>query len=286
MQPSHAQQSTPAQSSPLSPEQLTAWEADGYVVVPGLFSPEEVAALQERFRRLAEGIDRFPDRWEPDWNTSDPLKRYPRVMHPHRFCDLSRQALLKPRVGQVLARLFGEAAVACQSMFYFKSPGSAGQALHQDNFYLAVHPGTCIAAWTALDPTDADNGGLYVVPGSHRLGVICPDPEKVRDGRSSNLVDPPKGMKAVPVEMAPGDTLFFGGSLIHGSGRNRTSDRWRRSFIGHYMPISSTHVSPAYFPILTFDGAEISYEAAARGGPCGEALGAIANSYGRDAVIH
>ena len=270
----------------LTDDQLRAWQDDGYLLVRGMFDAGEVEALRDRFHRLGEGIDRAPERWQPKWESDDPLERYPRVMHPHRFCEPSLKALLKPQVGQVLAALFGESAVACQSMFYYKPPGSPGQALHQDNFYLAVQPGTCIAAWTALDETDADNGGLYVVPGSHRLGVICPDSERIRAGRTSNLVDPPRGMKAVEVVMKPGDTLFFGGSLIHGSGRNRTADRWRRSFIGHYMPAGSTHVSSAYFPILDFQGREISYEAAAAGGPCGEALGAIANSYGRDAVIH
>ena len=33
----------------------------------------------------------------------------------------------------------------------------------------------------------------------------------------------------------PGDVLFFDGKMIHGSYRNATTDRWRRSFICHYI---------------------------------------------------
>ena len=270
----------------LSDAQLHTWQRDGYVVARGLFTPDEVRAIRDRFMALAEAGEPVPGHWAPAADTDDPLKRYPRVMHPHRFCELSRRTMLKPELGAALGQLFGEPAVACQSMYYYKPPGSPGQALHQDNFYLAVQPGTCVAAWTAIDAADPGNGGLYVVPGTHRLDVICPDPEQFRDGRRTNLVDPPRGMKAVAVEMDACDTLFFGGSLIHGSPRNRSADRWRHSFIGHYMPASSTHVSGAYFPILDFAGREISYEAAAAGGPCGETLGAVANTYGRDAVIH
>ena len=270
----------------LTDDQLETWRRDGYVVARGLYPAHEVDAIRTRFTDLAQAGEPVPGHWAPSNDSDDPLARYPRVMQPHRFCELSKAMMLKPEVGAALKQLFAEPAVACQSMYYYKPPGSPGQALHQDNFYLAVQPGTCVAAWTAIDAADPDNGGLYVVPGTHKLDVICPDPELFKDGRRSNLVDPPKGMKAVPVELAPGDTLFFGGSLIHGSGRNRSAERWRGSFIGHYMPASSTHVSRAYFPILDFAGREITYEAATAGGPCGEALGAIANSYGRDAVIH
>ena len=51
--------------------------------------------------------------------------------------------------------------------------------------------------------------------------------------------------------MSPGDTLFFDGKVIHGSYMNKTRDRWRRSFICHYIgensqrfePTEGTHVS-------------------------------------------
>jgi hypothetical protein len=32
-------------------------------------------------------------------------------------------------------------------MIYFKAAGARGQALHQDQYYLRVNPGTCCAAW-------------------------------------------------------------------------------------------------------------------------------------------
>jgi phytanoyl-CoA hydroxylase len=73
----------------------------------------------------------------------DPLKRYPRMLHPQVFA--------------VLTDLYGEEPLAAQSMFYFKPPQSRGQVLHQDNYYLKVETGTCIAAWTAIDVADPDN---------------------------------------------------------------------------------------------------------------------------------
>jgi hypothetical protein len=268
----------------LTDQQWATWQRNGYLIVPGLLA-DLVEPIRTRFDALAQAGEPVPSFWEPDFDSDEPLKRYPRVMHPHRFDASSRQWMLDPRVGDVLADLLGEPAVACQAMYYFKPPQSPGQSLHQDNFYLAVQPGTCIAAWTAIDAASPDNGGLFVVPGSHRLDVQCPEAESFKAGKS-NLVDPPAGMKAVPADMQPGDTLFFGGSLIHGSGRNRSASQWRRSFISHYMPASSTHVSDHYFPIYDFTGRAISYAAAGAGGPCGEAFANVGNSYGVDAVVH
>ena len=43
----------------------------------------------------------------------------------------------------------------------------------------------------------------------------------------------------------PGDTLFFDGKVIHGSYMIKTNDRWRRSFICHYMGENSQRFEPA-----------------------------------------
>ncbi|MCC6681218.1 MAG: phytanoyl-CoA dioxygenase family protein [Phycisphaeraceae bacterium] len=258
----------------LTAQQLADYDKDGYLIVPRLFNEQQVERTRRFFDDLAERNEPVPGHWTPDPSSAtigkdDPLARYPRVLHPHRFDDWSRRMMLDPRVGHVLEQLFAEEAVACQSMYYFKAPGSRGQALHQDNFYLEVTPGNCIAAWTAIDRVDTENGGLMVVPGTHKIDLICPDQADLTRSFTTHLVNPPKGMKAVPADMQPGDVLFFNGSLIHGSGPNRSKDRWRRSFICHYMPRSSHTVARFYLPILAFDGSEISYQASTGGGPCG-----------------
>ena len=154
-------------------------------------------------------------------------------------------------------------------MFYFKPPGARGQALHQDNFYLQVEPGTCIAAWTAVDPSTPENGGLFVVPKTHELDLACPEQADMQESFFAHFVRPPAGRKAVPATLAAGDTLFFNGSVIHGSGPNRSATLWRRSFICHYMPASSRCISKFYFPLFNFSGQEVPYAASTGGGPCG-----------------
>ncbi len=259
--------------------QRDRFEADGFIVVPGLLSAEEVQALRQRFQAL-QAAGPIPGHFEPaapDENADptappDPLRAYPRVMNPHQVDELSLQYLLDARYRVILEQLFGEEPLAAQSMFYFKPPGARGQALHQDNFYLRVEPGTCIAAWAAIDDIDRANGGLEVVPGTHRMDLFCPEDADPDVSFTREYVAPPPGLATVPVDMAAGDVLFFNGSLVHGSEPNRTADRFRRSFICHYTGRSAQKIS-RWYQTLTMTGDQVELAANLGGGPCGTEVG-------------
>jgi ectoine hydroxylase-related dioxygenase (phytanoyl-CoA dioxygenase family) len=254
-----------------TPAQVAGYHRDGYLIVRSLFSKDEVDELRGRFERMRDDSQPPPDPavWQRNRQSEDPLQRYPRVMMPHRWDPLCLRWLLDPRIREILTALLGEEPIAAQSMYYFKPPGSRGQALHQDNFYLQVEPHTCIAAWTAIDPSLPENGGLYVVPGTQGLALVCPEQADMTQSFVQHLVRPPPGLKPIPAEMNPGDTLFFNGNVIHGSDPNRSAVLWRQSFICHYMPASSRCISKFYFPLLGFDGREVFYPASTGGGPCG-----------------
>lgn len=256
---------------------VEAFHRDGFVVVPGLLSPEEVVEIRETFMDAnangpVEGLSEIR-RGEGGYTLDDPLAFYPRMMHPHKHLDkavgaLSLRYMLDQRLYTFLQALMGEEPVAAQSMFYFKPPGARGQDLHQDNYYLKVAPDTCYAAWAAIDDVDQENGGMVLVPGSHVLPVLCPKPADKSLYFTDHHVDIPEGMATVPANMKAGDVLFFNGSVIHGSPPNSSKDRFRRAFICHYVPKVSAELSH-YYHCLTFDGQPIAFETSTMGGPCG-----------------
>lgn len=253
----------------LTEEQMRQFETEGYLIVKGVFRPEEVEEIRWTFDEIAQTT--VPGYFEPDFQTEtdDPLKRYPRVLHPHRFNPLAKQYMLHPGVLAILEELYGEEALAAQSMFYYKPPGSRGQALHQDNFYLKVEPGNCIAAWTAIDRCDEENGCMLLVPKTNRYDIVCPETSDSAESFTSHYVKPPKEEKPIPALMEPGDVLFFNGNLIHGSYRNKSKERFRRAFICHYANASATHIGHWYNPIYRADGTELELESNPDGGPCG-----------------
>lgn len=245
------------------------FDRDGFALARGLFSPEEVAEIRETFNKInQQGTAQAHDDGIRDPN--DPLFQYPRIVHPHRFNSVARRYLLHPPVVNCLRTLFGEEPVATQSMYYFKPPGARGQAMHQDNLYLLVEPGTCMAAWTAIDRVDRENGGMMLVPGTHRGNILCQEKGDTSASFTPGFTPIPKGMKAVDAPMEPGDTLFFGGAMIHGSGPNRSKDRFRRSFIGHYAAGSLDKISKFYLPLVKMDGTDYEVSANQGGGACGQ----------------
>lgn len=266
----------PTQTATVLPFDLsrvkTHFDTEGYAVVEGLFSPAEVAELQQTFADI-HAAGPVPGLFSPaseEEAGGDPLKRYPRVMMPHRFNAVSERALLHPKVMTCLETLFGEAALAAQTMFYFKPPGAKGQALHQDNFFLLVEPNTCIAAWTAVDDIDEENGGMFIVPKTQAEAIVCPEEADAAVSFTTHYVPVPEGRSAKLAQMKAGDTLFFNGNTIHGSGPNHAPTRFRRSFIGHYVPASTERISHHYLPLLTRDGEEVVTEVNSSGGACGE----------------
>lgn len=253
----------------LTETQVRDYERDGYLCVPRLFSPEEVNRLRDHYMELRASGSYPGDHPGVAAAASDPLQRFPRMIHMHRWDEVSRRWMLDPRLGSIMTHLLGTEPLAVQTMLYFKPPGSRGQALHQDQFYLCVRPGTCFAAWLALDDSDEENGCLQVAPGSHRLPVLCTTEADTSVSFTDVTVPVRGGLEVRPVEMRAGDVLFFHGSLIHGSYPNRTADRFRRALIGHYIAGEAERVADFYHPVLRLDGTEVELGASERGGPCG-----------------
>jgi hypothetical protein len=216
--------------------------------------------------------DRREDFDRIDQTGQDPLAQFPRIIHPHRRDALSLEFLLDGRMQQLLSTFLDEEPFGAQTMFYFKPPHARGQALHQDQAYLRAAPGTCVAGWLAVDDCDEENGCMSVVPGSHRLPILCPIPADRTESFTGEQVPVPDGYQAVPMLMKAGDVLFFHGNLIHGSGPNRSDTRFRRSLIAHYITGNSTEAWEFYHPLLRFDGTEAHLADAENGSECGKVV--------------
>jgi hypothetical protein len=254
----------------LTPTHEQFYQNNGYVVIPGLFSPVEVARLLDHYMTLRQAGPHPHDDTGVDIGSDDPIKRYPRMIQPNRWDELSRRWMLDERLKLCLTRLLGNEPYAAQTMVYFKPPGSRGQALHQDNYYLRVHPGTCMAAWLALDRCDEANGCMQVVPGSQTWEILCTEDADTRVSFTSVTVPLPSGQEVRPVLMEAGDVLFFNGSIVHGSYPNTTPDRFRRSLVGHYVEGTSEQVSKGYQPLWRMDGTTLELESSElEGSLCG-----------------
>ena len=104
-----------------------------------------------------------------------------------------------------------------------KHPGfGSATGWHQDIRYWTFDQPDLITVWLALGQERSDNGGLLLIPGSHRMRLgrgqfdaalfIREDLEENRRMLNS----------ACSIELNSGDALFFHSRLIHSAGRNHT----------------------------------------------------------------
>ncbi|MFD0958408.1 phytanoyl-CoA dioxygenase family protein [Paenibacillus chungangensis] len=241
----------------VSVEQYRHYRREGYLIVRGLLQQPEVAELFQ----LAEEVriqSLNPDK-KGAADSTDPLRdEFAAATRLHmlsRIHPAAERGMLHSRILDVTEALIGPDVYALQSMMFLNPPGKGGQGWHQDSYYIKTHPDTLIGAWIALEEVDEENGCLWVVPGSHHEPVYPPESSV---GGNVHAVDAFSDLHAVrnvshiddevntlstvvshypspiPVQLSAGDVLFFDSHLFHRSYPNRTTNRYRRSYVCHY----------------------------------------------------
>jgi ectoine hydroxylase-related dioxygenase (phytanoyl-CoA dioxygenase family) len=176
----------------VSVDEYVAFRRDGFLIVRGLVSPEEVEQLKQHTEDLMQG--RLPQQTslmetkKAEKGTDvQGLKRPPEHLSPeekadwwlrvhmlHRELEVHERFLLHPRVIDVLEALIGPDVIAMQSMLFLKGPGKPGQGFHQDSFYIPTYPDSLCGAWLAVDDVDEENGCMYFTPGSQNEPIYPP----------------------------------------------------------------------------------------------------------------
>jgi len=133
--------------------------------------------------------------------------------------------------------------IGCQELSLFsdklnvKRPGGAPFPWHQEGPYWAYGAeqlDKVVSVLSYLDEATKENGGLWVIPGSHQHGALQGLKDRGVRGALYTDVDLIEG-GAIPVELPAGSVLWFHRDLVHGSQSNR-SNKNRRVFLTAYQP--------------------------------------------------
>jgi phytanoyl-CoA hydroxylase len=229
----------PERLQPLTQSQVEQYERDGYIVLRQAVS-DDLILLYNRHIHAIRSADPMEE-WASPWKNGKPVNEKDRfsvrLFNPHLHDGFSLQMMKLPVVRGALAQLLGDEAVGVQSMYFYKEPGAHGQAAHQDYYYIRNEPNTLTGVWIAMDDADTENGCLWVIPGSHKLGLLPHGKVKNLD-EHEEWTHETEGVdlsKEIPVILKQGDILIFHNLIIHSSTRNRSASRWRRSYVCHYI---------------------------------------------------
>lgn len=85
------------------------YKESGYLVVRGLFTPSECNSMLDHFMDIMDNQNGGGFAEEtPDKSSEDPLKRYPRLLHPHRKDHVALEWMLDERIGWTFEDLLGQ----------------------------------------------------------------------------------------------------------------------------------------------------------------------------------
>jgi hypothetical protein len=229
---------------PLSEAEVAFFVENGYLVVSGLVTMEEIEELRCDTVALARG--KYPcaslQPLPPEMSDEEALRNILCIHQPHFISPVIERHVRHPLICGALSQItaahlpYWDGSVKCmQSMLFVKPPQFQGQAWHQDEIYIPTRDRSLIGAWTAMDDATIANGCLYVIPGSHRTGYLYPqraheNPEEFDFAPESFGFDE---SGEIPVEVKTGDVVFFNGYLLHRSFKNRSRD-YRRVLVNHY----------------------------------------------------
>ena len=216
-----------------------AMHEDGFALVPGVLSPEEVRETRAAIDRLRPfGFDSLgkTDHFKCVFNRD---RHFLSLIDRAGVIDLAEETMGKE------CHIIGQTA-------WRSHPGHDGWRPHTDRVYvempedIAMDPRfqmpiyLCTAHYY-LDDLTLDMAPTWVIPGSHR------------SGRSLNASkDEPvswQGRKLEPVLCRAGDLLFFRSDIWHSGSKNTTSDRTRYLLQVHY---SHRWIAQQFSPYLAF----------------------------------
>mmetsp|Transcript_30972 Transcript_30972/g.81409 ORF Transcript_30972/g.81409 Transcript_30972/m.81409 type:complete len:327 (-) Transcript_30972:159-1139(-) len=228
-------------SSSVSPV-VGDFHRDGYVIVRNAINAELLGEMNEHVRwlgsrRFLQGVP--PDHWHHPIMRNDPF--WARLITDTRLLDV--------------AELFIGPNIASFSSHYFcKMPGTTRSVpWHQDASYYPLWPMKMVSLWLAADRSDADNGCLRVVKGSHLTELESPGGVGGVAGMGTHTDQQARELgDVVDIVLNPGDASIHHPNMVHSSEPN-SSDRRRCGLSVRYMS-TDVHCLEDDQPVLLLRG--------------------------------
>ncbi len=211
----------------LTPEDVAAYERDGYIVMERRLPAETVAALKRelaRFHEAARGMHASDDKLDLEDSHTPDDPRVRRVKLPHTQSDIVAELMRSDLILAPARDLLGPNVRLHTSKLNVKSARyGAPVDWHQD---FAFYPHTnddLLAVGVMLDDVGEDNGPLMVFPGSHRGPVYDHHAGDVFAG-TMDLDACGLDIKDAVKLMAPaGSISLHHARIVHGSAPNRSA---------------------------------------------------------------
>ena len=228
----------------LTPEEQLSWEENGYFVRYNVFTEAENDVLRQIADDIVDGKRPFPvDNINENALVTDGKVKASGIHAMHKIhhvsCYISEflTRVRDPRLTGPIISLLGPNLLGLNNLYIWKAPKiGLGFPWHQDKWYFNHQYKTemTVGTWTAIDAADKENGCLYVIPGSHKYGILAHEDLEGSQQSEFKIARDARDEDGVAVEVPPGAVVWFNNQLLHKSTDNH-SLRFRRCNVAHYI---------------------------------------------------
>jgi ectoine hydroxylase-related dioxygenase (phytanoyl-CoA dioxygenase family) len=222
-------------------EEVAFFKENGWVALPGLVAPADVAALRE----VAQ--DRLEQRKRDRTSAVD--EAFGQSRDIAETDPLFRELTLSPALGGTATRLLhGVAGVRVQvTNLLVKEPGGGHGAthFHQDFPWMPMDRSAMLTVWLALVDVPADMGSLRFYSGSHRHGVLGRSFTRDGDDQLSQHPWLKELPLSEPLDLMAGDATVHHALTVHGAAANHR-DTPRLSFTVTYFDRDALYTGTPY----------------------------------------
>ncbi len=246
---------------PLDPELVSAYEENGFLVLPGLIPPSTIAALDADISRAAADEDVKAS----DEAVIEPGSNELRSLFAvHRRDDALGALAADPLLADIARQLLADDVYVHQSRINLK-PGFRGREFYWHSDFETWHTEDGMPRMRALScsvlltPNHTFNGTLLTIEGSHQHYVSCvgetPEDNYRQSLRRQDLGVPDDDSLRELVRMGrinectgpPGTVVVFDCNVMHGSNGNITPFPRHNVFLV-YNALSNALVEPFAAP--------------------------------------
>jgi chlorinating enzyme len=211
----------------LSQSQVEQFAREGYVSPVRVMSEDAAHEVRERI----EAYERA---------TGGPLRGNLRHKSHLLFTFLS-DIVHREAIVDAIEDLYGPDLLCWNTNFFIKEASTpAFVSWHQDSTYWGLSSPDVVTAWIALTPSNASNGAMAVIPGTHLMDQVehrdTFDDNNLLTRGQEVAVDVDTA-RAVRLDLRPGEMSLHHVRLVHGSPPNPSGDR-RIGYAIRYIPTS------------------------------------------------
>src|SRR5579872_3067720 len=228
----------------LSETAVQQYREQGYIAPVPALSRAEAADLRAHLEAYEAGVGVL----------AGPLRH-----KSHLLFTWLNDLIRHPRILDAVEDIIGPDILCWGSSFFIKERRNPGYvSWHQDSTYWGLEPPDIITAWVAFTDSNAANGAMRVIPGTHTLAQAPHRDTFAADNllsRGQEIEVEVDESQAAMLELAAGEMSLHHVRLIHGSDPNPSDDR-RIGFAIRYIPTYVRQVAGSHDSATLVRGAD------------------------------